>query len=298
MARLVDDDVRTIGFTRSRRAAELLAEFTRRGVHDAQARARIKAYRAGYLAEDRREIERQLADGELLAVASTSALELGHRHRLAGRRGARRLSRARAPRCGSRPGAPDAATATSLAMLVAQDDPLDQYLVQHPEELFDKPRRGGGDRPDEPVRPGAPPARAPHASMPLRDEEAERFFGPGVETALDAGAERGDLRQASRGPLARPRSTSRRIATVDIRAGGGSVYRIVIGRHRRAARDRRRAPRVRDAAPRRRLPASGRAVPGAGARPRRRGSRSSSPPTPTSTRRRATSPTSSDRQPD
>ena len=77
MARLVEDGVRTIGFTRSRRAAELLAEFARREVADAELRTRIKAYRAGYLAEDRRELERQLADDELLAVASTNALELG-----------------------------------------------------------------------------------------------------------------------------------------------------------------------------------------------------------------------------
>ena len=71
------EDVRTIGFTRSRRAAELLAEFARREVGDAARRRRVQSYRAGYLAEDRRELERQLADGELLAVAATNALELG-----------------------------------------------------------------------------------------------------------------------------------------------------------------------------------------------------------------------------
>jgi DEAD/DEAH box helicase domain-containing protein len=73
MAGLVDDEVRTIGFARSRRAAELLAEFTRREVNDAQARTKIRAYRAGFLAEDRRAIEQALAAGELLAVASTNA---------------------------------------------------------------------------------------------------------------------------------------------------------------------------------------------------------------------------------
>jgi DEAD/DEAH box helicase domain-containing protein len=77
MTNLVDHGARTIGFTRSRRAAELLAEFTRRGVADAQARGRIRAYRAGYLAEDRRKIEQELMDGELVAVAATNALELG-----------------------------------------------------------------------------------------------------------------------------------------------------------------------------------------------------------------------------
>ena len=80
---------RAIGFARSRRAAELLAEWTRRDVGNAQLREKITSYRAGYPAEDRRRIERALADGELLAVASTSALELGI-DIVAGRGGAHR----------------------------------------------------------------------------------------------------------------------------------------------------------------------------------------------------------------
>ena len=138
VSRLVQADVRTIGFTRSRRAAELLAEFARRDVGDAQKRARIKSYRAGYLAEDRRKIERELASGELLAVASTNALELGidigslDAAVLTGYPGTRASMWQQAGRAGRR-------DADSLAILVAQDDPLDQYLVHHPEDLFDKP---------------------------------------------------------------------------------------------------------------------------------------------------------------
>ena len=112
MGRLADRDVRTIGFTRSRRAAELLAEFARRDVAEAKTRARIKSYRAGYLAEDRRQHrtrarrrrpDRDRLDERAGTRASTSA------------RSTPRCSPAiqeRAPRCGSRPDAPGGGTAT------------------------------------------------------------------------------------------------------------------------------------------------------------------------------------------
>src|SRR5437762_1760014 len=76
LGKLVEAGARSIAFARSRRAAELLAEFTRREVAP-PFKDKIKAYRAGYLPEERRELERQLSAGELLALASTSALELG-----------------------------------------------------------------------------------------------------------------------------------------------------------------------------------------------------------------------------
>ena len=76
LERLVESEVRTIAFCRTRRAAELVAEFARRGLPGGLKR-RVKAYRAGYLPEERRQLERSLASGELLAVAATTALELG-----------------------------------------------------------------------------------------------------------------------------------------------------------------------------------------------------------------------------
>src|SRR5439155_23346310 len=76
VSELVEEDMRVIGFTRSRKAAELLAEFARRALPGGL-KDRVKAYRAGYLPEERRQLERALANGELLAIASTNALELG-----------------------------------------------------------------------------------------------------------------------------------------------------------------------------------------------------------------------------
>src|SRR5207237_9325653 len=76
LGKLVEAGARSIAFARSRRAAELLAEFTRREVAP-PFKDKIKAYRAGYLPEERRELERSLSSGELLALASTTALERG-----------------------------------------------------------------------------------------------------------------------------------------------------------------------------------------------------------------------------
>ena len=75
--------VRTICFARSRRAAELIYQFARTRLEDDRATtpAASTPYRAGYTPQQRREIERRLASGELLGVVTTNALELGHRHR-------------------------------------------------------------------------------------------------------------------------------------------------------------------------------------------------------------------------
>ncbi|HJP65870.1 MAG TPA: DEAD/DEAH box helicase, partial [Actinomycetota bacterium] len=70
---LIEREIRSIAFCRTRRAAELVAEFARRELPGGLKR-RVKAYRAGYLPEERRVLERALAGGELLGVAATNAL--------------------------------------------------------------------------------------------------------------------------------------------------------------------------------------------------------------------------------
>jgi DEAD/DEAH box helicase domain-containing protein len=226
VSRLVQDDVRTIGFTRSRRAAELLAEFARREVGDAQKRARIKSYRAGYLAEDRRRLERELASGELLAVASTNALELGidigslDAAVLTGYPGTRASMWQQAGRAGRR-------DADSLAILVAQDDPLDQYLVLHADDLFDKPPEAAVIDPTNPYV-LEPHLRCAAREVPLRDAEVEFFGEPAdVAAALERMVERGELVRRKETWNDRGRESPHR--AVDIRAGAGRVYSIVIG---------------------------------------------------------------------
>ena len=97
MADLIAEGARTLTFVRSRRGAELTALGARARLEDIapELGERVASYRAGYLAEDRRALERALADGELRGMATTNALELGCRHRGPGCGGAGRLSRDR-----------------------------------------------------------------------------------------------------------------------------------------------------------------------------------------------------------
>src|SRR5262249_12208835 len=119
---------RTLAFVRSRRGAEVVAAMARRSLAEAAPDLvdRVAAYRAGYLKEERRSIERALIAGELLGLASTNALELGvdlvglDTVVLAGYPGTLASMWQQAGRAGR--GARDA-----LCVLVARDDPLDTY---------------------------------------------------------------------------------------------------------------------------------------------------------------------------
>ena len=222
MAKLAEEGVKSIGFTRSRRAAELLAEFARRELPGGL-KNKVKSYRAGYLAEDRRELERMLANDELLAVASTSALELGidigslDAAILVGYPGTRASMWQQAGRAGRR-------TEGSLAILVAQDDPLDQYLVTHPQDLFDKPPEAAV------IDPSNPFILEPHLACaareyPLTDEELATFW-PGSEAAVERLEARGEL--VRRRGLLHHKGKDSPHRSVDIRSASGHQFAIVI----------------------------------------------------------------------
>jgi DEAD/DEAH box helicase domain-containing protein len=223
VGRLAEAGVRTIGFARSRKAAELLAEFARRDV-STDVRERIKAYRAGYLPEERRALERALAGGELLAVASTNALELGvdigslDAAVLVGYPGTRASLWQQAGRAGRREDG-------SLAVMIAQDDPLDQYLVAHPGDLFEKPPEDAVVDPSNPfvVEPHLECAAAEH---PLSDGELA-FFGSAAAPAAERLEQRGHLVRR-RGLLHHPAGRPSPHRAVDIRSASGSLFSIVV----------------------------------------------------------------------
>ena len=133
MAGLVDRGLRTICFAKSRKAAELMHRFTAERLDPKTAR-RLSPYRAGYTAEQRREIERRLVEGELLGVSATDALELGidvgelDCAISVGFPGTIASLRQQWGRAGRR--------APGLAVLVASEDALDQFFMREPEALL------------------------------------------------------------------------------------------------------------------------------------------------------------------
>jgi DEAD/DEAH box helicase domain-containing protein len=133
MAGLVERNLRTLCFAKSRKAAELVHRFTSDRL-DAELAARLSPYRAGYTPAQRREIERRLVDGELLGVAATDALELGIDVGLldavisVGFPGTVSSLRQQWGRAGRR--------GHGLAVLVASEDALDQYFMREPETLL------------------------------------------------------------------------------------------------------------------------------------------------------------------
>jgi DEAD/DEAH box helicase domain-containing protein len=198
LADLVRDDVRSVAFVPSRRGAEAVALGAQRRLADTSPSRvdRVAAYRAGYLAEDRRRLERDLHHGRLLGLASTNALELGvdvsglDAVVIAGWPGTRVSLWQQAGRAGR--GAQDAA-----AVFIARDDPLDTYLVTHPEALFGRPLEAAVFDPDNPCV-LAPHLAATAAEAPLtRDEVA--MFGPAAPDVLAELVAAGLLRRRDSG---------------------------------------------------------------------------------------------------
>lgn len=166
---------RTIAFTKARRITELLHQWL---VKEAPELTRkVAPYRAGYLPEERRAIERKLFAGELLAVLSTSALELGIDVGgldvcvLVGYPGSRTSTWQRIGRVG-REGT------DALIVLIAMPDALDQYLVSHPDELFDGAFERAVLDPWNPVVAGAHLVCAA-AEQPLDADEVASFGARG-----------------------------------------------------------------------------------------------------------------------
>ena len=225
LADLVAQEVSTLVFVRSRQGAELVAMAAQRALADAgrpDLSRRVAAYRGGYLAEDRRSLERRLRSGELLGLASTNALELGvdvtglDAVLLAGWPGTRASLWQQVGRAGR--GGRDA-----LALFVARDDPLDTYLVHHPEAIFGQGVEATVLDPDNPYV-LAPHLCAAAEELPLTPEDLA-VFGPATAEVLADLVDRGMLRRRPRGWFWTRREHACDLA--DIRGAGGPPVQIV-----------------------------------------------------------------------
>jgi DEAD/DEAH box helicase domain-containing protein len=226
LADLVAEGVRTLAFVRSRRGAEqvamtaasLLAEVS------PDLPGRVAAYRGGYLPEERRAIEASLRRGDLLGLAATHALELGidvsglDAVLLAGFPGTRAALWQQVGRAGR--GGQDA-----LGVMVARDDPLDTYLVQHPEALLGRPVEASVFDPSNRYVLG-PHLCAAAEEKPLTEADLP-LFGPTAREAVDALTDAGLLRRRAAGWYW---TDSRRASDLaDIRSAGGAPYQLIEG---------------------------------------------------------------------
>jgi len=184
MADLMAEGARTLTFVRSRRGAELTALGARTRLEQVAPDLvdQVASYRAGYLAEDRRTLERALSDGALRGLATTNALELGvdiaglDAVVLAGFPGTVTSFWQQAGRSGRR-------GQSALIVLIARDDPLDTYLVHHPQALLNKPIERVVIDPRNPYVLG-PQLLCAATELPLTDAEVRSWDAETVAAAL------------------------------------------------------------------------------------------------------------------
>jgi DEAD/DEAH box helicase domain-containing protein len=234
LGRLVAENVQTLAFIRSRRGAEAVALAARRSL-DAHARntgptphadpapdtghAKVAAYRSGYLPEDRRRLEAALSDGRLVGLATTAALELGVNITgldavlIAGWPGTWASLWQQAGRAGR-------SGRSAAAVLIARDDPLDTYLVRHPEILLSHPVEATV------LDPGNPYVLAPHlcaaaAELALTEQDLE-IFGPAARQVVDDLTRAGRLRRRDTGWF-----SMRRDRASGLRGAGLAPVRVV-----------------------------------------------------------------------
>lgn len=219
LARLIADGRQTLAFTTSRMQAELVALRAQRRLGEPGA---VASYRGGYLAADRREVERDLQSGRLRGVACTNALELGVdisgvdaviNCGFPGTLAAMWQQAGRAGRAGR----------DALAVLIARPDPLDAYLCGHPELIFDHPVERTVLHPDNP-HVLAPHVAAAAQELPVTLDDT-RYFGDGLPGLLDGLTAAGHLRRRSSGWYwTRP---DRAVDAIDLRTAGGRSVEVV-----------------------------------------------------------------------
>ncbi|MDO8585438.1 MAG: DEAD/DEAH box helicase [Armatimonadota bacterium] len=184
MVELIRQRVQTICFGRARIVAELLYKYVREDLerYSPALANSVRAYRGGYLPEERREIERKLFSGELLGVTSTNALELGidvgslDASIIIGFPGTIASTWQQAGRAGR--GADE-----SVVFFIAYNDPIDQYLMRHPDYFMSQsPEHAIIDPKNAYIL--ANHLRCAAFELPIRDADAA-WFGDSMSTVCE-----------------------------------------------------------------------------------------------------------------
>lgn len=219
MDRLLREDRRTLTFTKARRITELLYSWLCR--RERSYRKSVSSYRAGFLPSERRRIEAAFFDGSLRGVVSTSAMEVGidvgglDACVLVGYPGSLVSLFQRMGRAGR-------GTGEAAVFLIAMPDALDQYFVQHPDRLLDRPLEEAVLDPENPL------LLPPHLLCAAREaplRESEFPAGSLRRRVLEELGEAGDLVLDAEGTSWH---TLRRAPHRDLSLRGiGESYRIV-----------------------------------------------------------------------
>ena len=219
LAGLSDSGAQTIAFVTSRQSAELVSLEARKIAREP---GRIAAYRGGYLPLDRRDLEAGLQDGRVTGLVSTNALELGvdvagmDAVLVSGYPGKMSSFWQQAGRAGRR-------GRHALVVLLASDNPLDAYLLEHPELVFDTPVEAPVLHADNTRVLGLHLVAAAQ-EIPLTTSDA-RWFGSGTTAALTALVSQAVLRdRGGRYFWTRP---ERAVDFIDLRCVGGAPFDIV-----------------------------------------------------------------------
>ncbi len=222
---LVHQGTRTLTFARTRRLTELIYIYAKERLAEISVGRPLKImpYRAGYLPEERRQIERELFHGQLAGAVATNALELGidigdlDATVLAGYPGTIASTWQQAGRSGR-------SREQSMSFLVGLDNPLDQYFMRHPDSFF------GKNFENALVNPANPYILRAHLlcaawECPL-DSDDEQIFGPAFARERDMLVEQGVLRERNRRWYLSP-AIAYPAQAVNIRATSGKNFDVV-----------------------------------------------------------------------
>ena len=230
LAKLVPTNMQSVAFARSRKGVEYVSQTTKDLINsqldpkfDEVLDTTVRAYRGGYLAHERRELERDLRSGQIRAMAATNALELGIDITgldvviTAGWPGTKASLWQQVGRAGR-------SGKDAVAIFIAREDPLDTYIAQHPEVFFDTGIEVSLANPSNP-HVLAPHLCAAAQELPLTTEDLDRWFPDNALAVTGELTEAGMLRSRPTGWFWTKNESASALA--DLRGTGGEMIRVV-----------------------------------------------------------------------